>query len=213
MFHVKQGAMSRQEARDALGLTEDQAARLEVYLALLAKWTRKINLVGPATMDDPWRRHILDSAQILALLPEGTETLVDLGSGAGLPGLILALLGVPQVHLVESDLRKCAFLREAARVTSTAVTVHAQRIEAAPGIVADVVTARALASLDVLIGHARRFLKPGGQCLFLKGARYGDELTEAQKSWHMTVTDHVSRSDPAGRILRIALPARGVSES
>jgi 16S rRNA (guanine527-N7)-methyltransferase len=204
MFHVKQ------DVRDTLGLTDDQVLRLEAYLELLAKWTKRINLVGPATMADPWDRHILDSAQLMVYLPAGTQTLVDLGSGAGLPGLILALLGVPEVHLVESDLRKCAFLREVARVTGTSVTIHGKRIDAVPAIAADVVTARALAPLDMLLGYAERFLKPGAQCLFLKGARYGDELTEARKSWHMTVTEYASRSDPSGVILKIELPAGGV---
>src|SRR3546814_16565686 len=93
-------------------------------VALLAKWQRAVNLVGKGTLPDLWRRHMLDSAQLWALLPPGTTNLVDLGSGAGLPGLVLAILGAPDVHLVAADAKKCAFLREAARVTATACTVH-----------------------------------------------------------------------------------------
>jgi len=188
-------------------VSRETQERLAAYVALLTKWNAKINLVGPATLPDVWRRHILDSAQIHAQVA-GVGTLVDLGSGAGLPGLILAILGGPQVHLIESDARKCAFLHEAARVTGTSVTIHNKRIEAAPAIEADIVTARALAPLVQLLDHAVRFLKPGGKCVFLKGARQADELTEARKTWHMVVTERPSRSDPSGTILEVESPAR-----
>lgn len=188
-------------------VSRETADRLAAYVALLAKWNARINLVGPATLPDVWRRHILDSAQIHGLVADA-GVLVDLGSGAGLPGLILALLGGPQVHLIESDARKCAFLHEAARVTGTAVTIHNKRIEAVPPIAADVVTARALAPLAQLLDHAVRFLKPAGKCVFLKGARQADELTEARKTWHMSVTERPSRSDPSGVILEVESPAR-----
>ena len=181
--------------------------RLVAYVALLAKWNAKINLVGPATLGDVWRRHILDSAQIHDRVA-AAEVLVDLGSGAGLPGLILAILGGPRVHLIESDARKCAFLHEAARVTGTAVTIHNKRIEAVPPVEADVVTARALAPLAQLLDHAVRFLKPAGKCVFLKGARQADELTEARKSWHMRVAERPSLSDPSGVILEVESPTR-----
>src|SRR5215469_10920571 len=112
---------------EQLNVSRETLARLETYVQLLMAWNRRINLVGPRTLRDVWRRHILDSGQLLALMPPKARVLVDLGSGAGLPGLILAILGVPEVHLLESDGRKCAFLREAARVTEATVTVHAQR--------------------------------------------------------------------------------------
>jgi len=192
---------------ELVDVSRETQARLVAYVALLTKWNAKINLVGPATLPDVWRRHILDSAQIHGQIA-GAGTLVDLGSGAGLPGLILAILGGPQVHLIESDARKCAFLHEAARVTGTAVTIHNKRIEAVPAIEADIVTARALAPLAQLLDHAVRFLKPGGKCVFLKGARQADELTEARKTWHMVVTERPSRSDPSGTILEVESPAR-----
>ena len=192
---------------ELVDVSRETQERLAAYVALLTKWNAKINLVGPATLPDVWRRHILDSAQIHAQVA-GVGTLVDLGSGAGLPGLILAILGGPQVHLIESDARKCAFLHEAARVTGTSVTIHNKRIEAAPAIEADIVTARALAPLVQLLDHAVRFLKPGGKCVFLKGARQADELTEARKTWHMVVTERPSRSDPSGTILEVESPAR-----
>ena len=190
-----------------IDVSRETQERLAAYVALLTKWNAKINLVGPATLPDVWRRHILDSAQIHPQVA-GAGTLVGLGSGAGLPGLILAILGGPQVHLIEADARKCAFLHEAARVTGTAVTIHNRRIEAAPAIAADIVTARALAPLAQLLDHAVRFLKPAGKCVFLKGARQANELTEARKTWHMSVTERPSLSDPSGVILEVESPVR-----
>lgn len=190
-----------------IDVSRETSERLAAYVALLTKWNAKINLVGPATLADVWRRHILDSAQIHPLVADA-GVLVDLGSGAGLPGLILAILGGPQIHLIESDARKCAFLHEAARVTGAKLTIHNKRIEAAPRLEADVVTARALAPLAQLLDHAVRFLKPAGKCVFLKGARQADELTEARKSWHMKVTERPSLSDPSGVILEVESPVR-----
>jgi 16S rRNA (guanine527-N7)-methyltransferase len=199
--------MTPTEFAALIDVSRETRDRLVAYVALLAKWNAKINLVGPATLPDVWRRHILDSAQIHGQVADAA-VLVDLGSGAGLPGLILAILGGPQVHLIESDARKCAFLHEAARVTGTAVTIHNKRIEAVPRIEADVVTARALAPLAQLLDHAVRFLKPAGKCVFLKGARQADELTEARKTWHMSVAERPSLSDPSGVILEVESPAR-----
>jgi 16S rRNA (guanine527-N7)-methyltransferase len=188
--------LSRAEAGALLGCDAEELERLDAYLALLAKWNPKINLVGPATLADPWRRHI-----------------ADLGSGAGLPGLILAILGANDVHLVESDQRKCAFLREAARICATKVTIHAARIEAVPALAADVVTARALASLTELLPWAARHLAPGGTCLFLKGARIAEELTAAQDCWNMETEYSPSLADPSGAILKILLPAPGAART
>lgn len=199
--------LTETEVAALIDVSRETSERLAAYVALLTKWNAKINLVGPATLADVWRRHILDSAQIHPLVA-GAGVLVDLGSGAGLPGLILAILGGPQVHLIESDARKCAFLHEAARVTGAKLTIHNKRIEAAPLLEADVVTARALAPLAQLLDHAVRFLKPAGKCVFLKGARQADELTDARKSWHMRVTERPSLSDPSGVILEVESPVR-----
>jgi len=182
--------------------------RLDAYVALLAAWNRRINLVGATTMGDPWRRHILDSAQLLPLVPAGARRLVDLGSGAGLPGLVLAILGVPEVHLVESDQRKCAFLREAARISAANVQIHARRAQDLPALAADVVTARALAPLPDLLDIGGRFLSNHSICLFLKGRGAGDEVAEAAKTWDMTARLVPSRSDPGGSIVVIEKLAR-----
>jgi 16S rRNA (guanine527-N7)-methyltransferase len=191
-----------------IGVSRETLDRLRLYAALLTKWTARIDLIAPSTLPDLWRRHLLDSAQLHPLLPPDARRLVDLGSGGGFPGLVLAILGAPDVHLVESDQRKCAFLREVARATGTTVTIHTARIEAAAPLAGDVVTARALAPLERLLGWAVPHLAPGGVCLFLKGARNDDELTAAARTWTMEVDPLPSRSDPSGRILRLTGIAR-----
>jgi 16S rRNA (guanine527-N7)-methyltransferase len=175
--------------------------RLEAYAALLITWSARVNLVGRATLDDLWRRHFLDAAQLLPLVPAGTQSLADLGSGAGFPGLVLAILGVPGVELIEADSRKVAFLREAARLTSTGVTIRGCRIEAVPPRAMDVITARACAPLDRLLALSQRLMGPHSICLFLKGARVEEELTAAGKAWTMTVSRYPSRADPGGSVL------------
>ena len=145
--------------------------KLEAYEALLRKWQKAINLVGPNTLDDISERHFFDSAQMFRYIPDVDVRLADLGSGAGFPGLVLAMLGVKDVHLVESDIRKATFLREVSRETGTPVTVHDIRIEDCKIENVDVVTARALSPLTDLLGHASRLTTPGHAfyCLFAKG--------------------------------------------
>ncbi|MEM8587045.1 MAG: 16S rRNA (guanine(527)-N(7))-methyltransferase RsmG [Pseudomonadota bacterium] len=176
---------------------------MSTYAALLTKWQKAINLVGSRTIADVWRRHMLDSAQLFPLLPKDTKTLVDLGSGAGFPGLVLAMMGVPDVHLVESDHRKAAFLTHVSRETNTDVTVHAKRIETMPSLVADVVTARALAPLPKLLDLAERFVGPDSACLFLKGQDVDSELTKITKSMKMDVERMPSVTAPSATILRL----------
>lgn len=189
-------------------------ARLEIYVALLRKWQPAVNLVSRDSLADVWRRHLLDSAQLAELVPQDRPvTILDLGSGAGFPGLVLAILESEQgrswsVHLVESDQRKAAFLATVIRETGAAAIVHHQRIETLASMTADVVTARALAPLPQLLDYAVPLLKPGGQCLFLKGAGAEDELTAAHKTWNMTVDRVPSRSDRTGVILRLMAISR-----
>ncbi len=185
----------------AAGVSRETMERLEAYAALLVAWSGRINLVGRTTLDDLWRRHFLDSAQLLSLIPPGAGSVVDLGSGGGFPGLVLAILGAVGVELVEADSRKAAFLREAARITGANVTVRGCRIEAVPARAADVVTARGCAPLERLLPLAERFIGPRTTCLFLKGVRAAEELTAARKAWTMTAALHSSRADPAGSIV------------
>ncbi len=196
-----------------LHVSRETLDRLTAIADLLVKWQRKINLVGPDTIPDLWRRHMLDSAQLSTHLPASWSTLVDLGSGAGFPGLILAVLhgGEPgkTIHLIESDTRKCAFLREAARISATPITLHNARIEAVPSLGADIVTARALAPLPLLLDWAEPHLLPEGLCLFLKGRTGEDELTAARKVWNITARRFDSLSDPAGQIFHLQEVRRG----
>jgi len=190
--------------QSATGVSRETLDRLAAYEATLRKWQPKINLVGPSTLPDAWRRHFLDSAQLFPLIPESARVLVDLGSGAGFPGLVLAIMGVPEVHMIESDSRKCAFLREAARAADTRVTVHNKRIEAAPAIAADVVTARALAPLTDLLNWAHPFIGNWGIGVFPKGQNVEEELTDTTKYWKMQAERFDSRTDPTGTILRVS---------
>jgi 16S rRNA (guanine527-N7)-methyltransferase len=206
------GPLTREEAGELLRVPRETLDRLQAYLDLLARWQRRINLVGPATLVDPWRRHVVDCGQLWRFWPDAARTLVDLGSGAGLPGLVLAVLGVPTTHLVESDRRKAAFLREAARACGVEAIVHAARVGDLPLLGADVVTARALAPLPELLALARPQLRPGAVCLFLKGRTAESELTLARETWKMAADRRASLSDPDGQVLIISEIRRAASE-
>ncbi|MGI9452132.1 MAG: 16S rRNA (guanine(527)-N(7))-methyltransferase RsmG [Geminicoccaceae bacterium] len=188
---------------EEIDVSRETLERFDLYLDLLKRWQRAINLVGKKTLVDPWRRHILDCAQLMTYLPSRDSTVVDLGSGAGLPGLILAILGQANVHLVECDQRKAQFLKEVVRTLALDVTVHVKRIEAMGPISADVLTARALAPLPTLLTLAQPLLRPDTICLFLKGRHGKDELTEAKKSWMMASQIFPSLSDPSASILKL----------
>lgn len=199
--------LTAEEFRQLAGVSRETLSRLEAYVACLERWQRAVNLVGRRSLADVWRRHVLDSAQLLPLAP-GARVWLDLGSGAGLPGLVLAIVGAPVVHLVEADGRKCAFLREAARAAAAQVTLHEGRIEALAAFPVDVVTARALKPLKDLFPLVARFMGEGTVALLLKGQDVGDELTQASKSWKMTLDRLPSASDPRGTILRLSSLAR-----
>lgn len=193
------------------GVSRETRDRLQVYADLLVKWQKAVNLIGQGTLNDIWRRHFLDSAQLLPLAPAGARVWVDLGSGAGFPGLVLAVLGAPDVHLIESDGRKCAFMQEVARITQTQAQIHRCRIETAPRLRADVCVARALAPLTTLLDLAEQFSDQDTVCLFPKGQDVEVELTEAAKSWTIQVERLPSRSDPSGTILRVKGFHRGAA--
>jgi len=185
------------------GISPEAMARLGAYADLLVAWQKKINLVGGSTLPDLWRRHMLDSAQLLPHLPAAAGPLLDVGSGAGFPALVLAICGVPDVHLVESDGRKAAFLTEAARITGTVIHIHRCRIEKLTPFPAKIVTARACAPLAKLIEYVEPFLTPDTICMFPKGRNAEEELTDSQKNWMMKATRIRSLTDSAAQILRI----------
>ncbi len=213
---------SAEAFRAATNVSRETLDRLERYAALLEKWNRAINLVARDSLSDLWRRHMLDSAQLWPLLPRiqgRARRILDLGSGAGFPGLVLAIMataeGDGEVHLVEADKKKAAFLREAARVADAPVTLHVQRIENLSPFPVDAVTARACAPLSRLLDYAAPFLRPTepGAAptvgLFLKGRNVDRELTEAREKWKMQAELLPSRTDATARILRIQLPYLG----
>jgi 16S rRNA (guanine527-N7)-methyltransferase len=199
--------LTAEEFAAALAVSRETMDRLAAYAALLERWQLRINLVATDSLTDLWRRHMLDSAQLLPLIPTPPGVALDIGSGAGFPGLVLAIMGLPGVHLVEADARKCAFLREAARsaglVLDRDVVIHNRRLEAVPPFAADVVTGRAVAPLDALLRLTEPFRQASTISLFHKGIRAGEELTEAAKTWRMRVERIPSRSDPSGTILRL----------
>ena len=184
-------------------LPQGTLERLHVYAALLQKWTRRINLVSAADQDSVWSRHVIDSLRLLPLIPPGTARGIDLGSGAGLPGLVLAIASGIPFDLVEADRRKAAFLIEAQRVTEAPVQVHCARIEALQLAPAPLVTARALAPLPELLGLAFPLLAPGGTCLFPKGVRAPEEMAAARLAWRMDVRTVPDPAQPGSAVLVI----------
>jgi 16S rRNA (guanine527-N7)-methyltransferase len=192
------------EFQSRTGVSRETLTRLKAYVGLLEDWSSRHNLVSRNSLAQVWHRHMLDSAQLAPLVPIGAATLADLGSGAGFPGLILAelLRGRVQVTLFESIRKKAEFLAAAARRMDLKVQVENTRIEEAAGPY-DVITARALAPLDKLLGYAQRIAGKQTICLFPKGQSLASELTEARKSWRMTTLQHPSVTDPSGIILEV----------
>jgi 16S rRNA (guanine527-N7)-methyltransferase len=198
----------RAEVLAEFDVSRETAARLDRFVAVLLNWQNKANLIGPSTIPSLWRRHVGDSLQLLPLAPARSRVWVDLGSGAGFPGLVIgcALAGLEgaRVHLIESNAKKAAFLREAVRETGAPVIVHAARIEDMElAAAADVITARALAPLDQLLRLAAPMLTRGAQGLFMKGQDIDRELTKATKHWNIDADIVPSRTSTTGRILRV----------
>ena len=191
-----------------INVSRETYKSLRLYTELIAKWNPVINLVSKASLPDLWMRHIIDSAQLYAHLPKTAEHSLDIGSGGGLPGIVLAILSLEDFSarkftLVESDQRKAAFLREAARVIGLNIEIHAGRVEGMDPVGADVVTARALAPLTKLIGIASRHLDPRGVCLFPKGETHQQEIDEALKHFCFNCIIIPSKTDRKCAILKV----------
>jgi 16S rRNA (guanine527-N7)-methyltransferase len=195
------------ELQAVSGVSRETLGRLKLFVSLLEDWNARINLVSARSLADVWKRHVWDSVQLFPLIPPETRSLIDLGSGAGFPGLVLAILLAERVQvrvvLCEAIAKKCRFLEEVAHRTGVAVEIRNDRIETAKREPFDIVTARACAPLTQLLSYAAAFQAKNTRCLFLKGQSVGAELTEASKSWGMKVEQHQSRSDPSGVILDI----------
>jgi 16S rRNA (guanine527-N7)-methyltransferase len=195
--------LTAEQFAEKVNVSRETLDRLQSYADLLIKWQKSINLVGGDTLNDLWRRHFWDAAQLAPLVPPDTRVIMDFGSGAGFPGLVLAIMLDVEVNLVESSGKKVAFLREAARICDARVKLHQGRIEKLSLPKSDLITARALAPLTQLLEFATPHLEPHGICLFLKGARAEEELTEATKKQSMMVERIQSATDPNGVILSI----------
>lgn len=187
-------------------VSRETLRRLEVLIETLGRWQKAINLVGRNTLEGAWKRHIVDSAQVVRLIPTDAGSLADLGSGGGFPGLVIAAMR-PDLPLtmIESDARKAAFLGEAARKMELPKlpTVVVKRIEAAPPVGADVITARALAPLDQLLEWSDRHRTERATCLFHKGKGWQAEVDEAKKKWDFSPDAIASVTDRDAVILRI----------
>lgn len=197
-----------QEFFNSLNVSRETTDKLEIYLRLLMKWQKAINLVSSRTLQDAWIRHFVDSAQLLPLLPKRVKIIADIGSGAGFPGLVLAILNpCLDVHLIESDMKKCQFMRNVSRETNTEIIVHNKRIEDAHDLVQpDLITARALASLDELFDYTYPWAQKNKelQLLFLKGERSQEEINLAQQRYNFLCEVFESDTQAEANILRIA---------
>lgn len=199
------GTFGPDEFQAAANVSRETFERLKTYAQLLLTWQSRLNLVSAASALDLWHRHFLDSAQFADLAPEGALRWADLGSGAGFPGLVIAILKRDQrgfqMHLTERIARKCDFLREVIRATDAPAVVHFGRIEAIEPLKADVVTARACAPLHQLLDHFQRHRAPEGIGLFAKGRNLDEELTRAEADWTLDYDRLPSRTGGGGQIL------------
>ena len=188
----------------AFPVSRETEARLEAYEALLRDWNQRLSLVADSTLDLVWTRHFLDSAQLLPLIPDPQKPVLDLGTGAGFPGVILAIMGLPRIHLIEHNMRKVAFLRSLIGELGLDVTLHPMKVESVKPFVAGVVTARAFKPLSELIGLGRKFLGPASVAIFPKGRRADAELGEAERAWRLRVERFKSLTDAESTIFRLS---------
>ncbi len=199
---------SEEEAKKALvdiGVSRETIKQLGVYVELLRLWNQNTNLVGAGSLNEVWCRHVLDSAQIWAFLDLEDGPLFDLGSGAGFPGMVLAILGCRRVSLIESSRKKCLFLSQVSRSLGLGVNVVNSRIERyKPDERARFITSRALASVKTLIGYSQPLISKEGRCLFWKGKKLDQELTEVKNSWNMEIEKFPSITSVEGKIIAIS---------
>ena len=194
----------RAEFLAAFPVSRETEARLARYENLLLARNQTLSLISATTADIVWTRHFLDSAQLLKLVTEPERPLIDIGTGAGFPGLVLAILGLADVHLVEHNMQKVAFLQSVAKALDLPVKVHGMKSDAVKPFVAGTVTARALKPLDQLLGFGRRFLGQNSVCLFPKGRRAEEEMAVAVRRWHMKAERFPSVTDPESTIFRLS---------
>ncbi len=187
----------------------ETSLRLEAFTDILLRWNKRINLISRADEERVAHRHLNDALQLTRLMPPGVERAIDLGSGGGFPGLVLAIATGVHFELVEADRRKATFLREAVRITGATATVHCARVEESSIPPAHLVTARAFAPLCKMIELAYRLLAPGAVLLLPKGKSVDQELTVARAKWNMKIDKFPSNTDPGATILRLSEVTRG----
>lgn len=197
---------TKSDFRKLFDVPDDVFARIEAYHALLLKWNKAINIVSPKSLDDAWHRHFIDSAQVARFIPEDIKIYADLGCGGGFPGLVVAMMRPDlTVHLVESDERKCQFMRTVVRETGLSnVTVHTKRIEEVTGdFTPDLVSARALKSLEELFDFVSPWAaaNPALKMVFMKGEKAEEEIAVARARFDFTAQTHASITDGGARIL------------
>lgn len=189
----------------ACPVSRETEARLAQYETILREWNQKLSLVADSTLDTIWTRHFLDSAQLARLIPDPERPVVDIGTGAGFPGVILAIMGLPNIHLVEHNMRKVEFLRTVIAALDLEVTLHAMKVESVKPFAAGTVTARAFRPLVELIGLGRKFLQDErAVAIFPKGRRAEEELAEAQGKWRARIERFPSLTDPESTIFRLS---------
>ncbi len=200
--------MTPEKVGAVLNVSRETMDRFNYYLGLLEKWQKRINLVSNSSLALAWQRHILDSGQLAAHLPDGTKRILDVGSGAGFPGLVLAIMTDCEVQLVESDQRKAIFMTTVIRELGLSAQVYNCRIESMPPLGSDVISARALAPLPKLLTLLKNQIHQNSVCLFLKGATLEQELTNLHSYSTMDFTIYPSLSDPDGAVLKMVSAER-----
>ena len=188
---------------DLYAVSRETLDRLAIYETLLQEHGQTLSLVGRSTLDNIWQRHFLDSAQLWPCF-DVNAPLLDMGTGAGFPGLVLAMMGAGDVHLAENNQQKVAFLHEVAKATATKVTIHNCKAEALPPIKFKTITARALSNLDQLLFLGEKFFAKGAEGLFLKGAKADEEIAEARKAWDFSLSVTTSRTSEQSSILHLS---------
>ncbi|MCC3861837.1 16S rRNA (guanine(527)-N(7))-methyltransferase RsmG [Pseudemcibacter aquimaris] len=197
--------MNAKEFQQKTDVSRETLEKFITYAEMLDKWQKSINLVSNTTLSDKWLRHFYDSAQLMEMIePDENRKILDLGSGAGFPGLVISLMGAGEVHLVEGVGKKCSFMKQVVRATGMNAIVHNERIEQMDPFTVDLITSRACADLEKLLDLTSAFIGEKTQCLFLKGEKADQEISDAQKKWQFDVKKTASKSEESGIILELS---------
>lgn len=196
--------MNYESFNSRFAVSRETFDKLSTYHDLLLLWQEKINLISPKTIHNVWERHILDSCQFASHIVPRETPIIDIGTGAGLPGIILAILGFPSITLVDSDQKKCVFLQEAAAKLGLETQIISQRVERIRNHNASLIVSRALAPLHQLFTWSSPLLSPSGKCLFAKGENYAKEIEDALVGWQFDINVHPSLTHTDAKLLEIS---------